>query len=172
MTAWRLHTPTLFYSLLASLADVNLFLVVGSLDGREAFAVEARCPGVKCVAFAPNPRNLEGLSGIAQTVQLMHIEAETKRWFEGEKLAPDFIEIMKRYGLELAGSNLDTDFHKPQGDLVFLRKQAVSGWALRRAVLTAWLVQRFAVQKIARKVLPAKLYRTGREWFVQNVATR
>src|SRR5438105_1564632 len=59
MVAWRVHKSTLFYSLLASLPDIDLFLDVGSLDGRESFAVEALFPNVTCVAFEPNPHNID-----------------------------------------------------------------------------------------------------------------
>lgn len=268
MTAWRVHTPTLFYSLLASLANIDLFLDVGSLDGREAFAVEAHFSRIKSIAIEPNPRNidviqremalrhsqialetfavgnengtisfytrtpvgsnnygassilkfakesrndefatstievpirrldsvdslssyskialwidvegagyhvLEGISGISQKAQIVHIEAETRPWFEGERLASDVIQIMNGYGFELIGSNLDRNLHRPQGDMVFLRKHSLSRIAIRRAILSAWIVEHFAMQRLARKVLPAKLYRRGRDWYVQNVAFR
>src|SRR5207245_4803533 len=58
-TAWRVHTAALFYNLLASLPDIDLFLDVGSLDGREAFAAERYFPRVRCIAIEPNPRNIE-----------------------------------------------------------------------------------------------------------------
>lgn len=260
MTTWHVHTPTLFYRLLGSLSSIDLFLDVGSLDGREAFAVEARLPKVKCIAIEPNPRNikliqaeitrrnscveletfaagnentttsfytrapigshnhgassvlkfaeetrnsefatssievplrrldsldfvspytnivlwidvegagyqvLEGISGIAQKVQMVHIEAETKPWFEGERPASDIIQLMSDYGFELIGAKFDKYLTEPQGDLVFLRRQSSNEMAIRRSVLSAWIVQHIAIQQLARKVLPAKWYRSGRDW--------
>lgn len=268
MTAWRVHTATLFYSLLAALPDVDLFLDVGSLDGRESFAVEARFPSLKCIAFEPNPRNialiqqeiarrnsrldlrtvavgkedgtvsfytrtplnsrnygassvlkfasesrndefatsaievpihrldaiepipshekialwidvegagyqvLEGLAGIAPKVQLVHMEVETRSLFEDGKLATDVMQIMKSYGLDLIGSNLDSELRRDQGDMVFLRTAAVSQKKLKQAIFQATLVEQFAVQKIALKVLPPPVYRSGRDWLVQLVTAR
>src|SRR5207253_3478556 len=37
---------------------------------------------------------LEGLAGIAHKTQIVHIEVETKSWFEREKLAPDVMRLM------------------------------------------------------------------------------
>lgn len=267
MVAWRVHTSSLFYSLLAALPKVDLFLDVGSLDGREAFTFEALFPKVACVAFEPNPQNiaviqaevarrgsrvtletfavgkengtttfyvrtpllntgvhdgtsstlkpreqshytvstievplrrldgidtlsastnialwidaegagcfvLEGLAGIVDKVQLVHIEVETKSWFEGEKLAPDIIQLMDSYGFELIGSNLDRDLHRPQGDLVFLRKSAVNPTVIRRATLRAWLIEQLALPQLAYKMLPPKLFRAGRERLLQSASSR
>src|ERR1700687_1730522 len=61
MAVWRLQTATLFYSLLASMTDIDLFMDVGSFDGREAFAVEARFPRVKCIAIEPDPHNTDAM---------------------------------------------------------------------------------------------------------------
>jgi FkbM family methyltransferase len=268
MTAWRVHTAALFYNLLASLPDIDLFLDVGSLDGREAFAAERYFPRVRCIAIEPNPRNieviraeivrrhsridletfavgnengttsfyartpvssnnygassilqfskeahnnqfvtstiqvpirrldsidafysyekialwidvegagyhvLEGISGIAQKVQMVHIEAETKSLFHGEKLASDIIHIMSSYGFDLIGSNLDRSFHRPQGDMVFLRKHALSGARVKQATLGAWVVEHVAMQRLARRVLPMKVYRLGRDWLIQTVVSK
>ncbi len=265
MIAWRVHTPTLFYGLLALLSDIDLFLDVGSLDGREAFAVEAYFPRMKCIAFEPNPHNieviqreinrrcsgvdletcavgnenraisfytripfssgnygassilkfandagndefatsaievpmrrldymgaisshtkialwidvegagyhvLEGMSDIAQKVQIVHIEVETCPKFEGGKLAPDVVRVMGDYGFELVGSNLDKNLHRALGDMVFLRKQALNRIALRRILLFAWMVEHFTMPRLVHRVLPQKLYRIGRDWFVRVV---
>lgn len=274
MTAWRIHTATLFYSLLAALPGIDLFLDVGSFDGREAFTIESRFPGIKVIAIEPDPHNiaviqaeiahkgsrvgletfavgnenattsfyvrtpldsnksefssllqfvdearndtfvtstievplcrldtvdsfssytnvamwmdvegvgyqvLEGLAGIAQKVQLLHIEVESSPRFAGGKLAPDIMDIMSGYGFELIGSNLDKSLRRPHtsqgdvGDMVFLRKHSLSSTAIRQAVVRAWIVENLALQRLPRKVLPAKLYNTGRDWFVQTVASR
>ncbi|HEV7236623.1 MAG TPA: FkbM family methyltransferase [Ktedonobacteraceae bacterium] len=262
MSIWRLHTATLFYSLLGSLPGIDLFLDVGSLDGREAFAVEARLPQAKCIAIEPNPRNialiqteiarkgsrieletfaagnengttsfytriplnaknygassllkfaedsrdeefstnkidvqlrrldgvdsitsysklalwidvegagyhvLEGLASIIQKVQIVHIEVETQPCFEGEKLATDIIHLMSTTGFKLIGSNLDKNLRRPQGDLVFLREHSLSEGVIRRAILSAWAIENFSMHRLARRVLPPKLYRTGRNWLI------
>lgn len=267
MTVWHVHTPTLFYGLLASLPDIDLFLDVGSLDGREAFAVETHFPGVKSIAIEPNPHNigviraeitqrnscinletfaagnengmtsfytrtpigshnygassmlkfaeevrnsefatnmievplrrldsvdsislyakialwidvegagyqvLEGISNIAQKVQIVHIEAETRPWFEGERLAPDIIRLMSDYGFDLIGSKFDKHLRQLQGDMVFLRRGCANEVAIRRAILRAWIVQHLAMQHLARKVLPEKWYRSGRDWLVEHVVS-
>lgn len=264
MSVWRLHTATLFYSLLGLLPGIDLFLDVGSLDGREAFAVEARLPRVKCVAIEPNPRNialiqteiarrgsrieletfaagnengttffytripinaknygassllkfaedsrndefstnkievllrrldnvdsitsynklalwidvegagyhvLEGLSSILQKVQIVHIEVGTQLCFEGEKLASDIIHLMSTTGFKLIGSNLDKNLRRPLGDLVFLREHSLSPGIIRRAILRAWVIENFSMHRLARIVLPPKLYRTGRDWLIQH----
>jgi FkbM family methyltransferase len=269
MTAWRVHTSTLFYSLLAALPDIDMFLDVGSLDGREAFTVEARFPNVTSVAFEPNPHNigviqaemarrrsrvtletfavgnengittfyvqtphpasttygvhgnssilkppeepnhtlstievplrrldgidsipastkialwidvegagyfvLEGLAGIADMVQIVHIEVETKTLFEGEKLAPHVMRLMDSYGFELIGSNFDRDLRRLAGDLVFLRKSTLNNTVKTRAILKAWVIEHLALPHLAYRILPSKLYRASRDWLVQNVASR
>lgn len=265
MTAWRIHTATLFYSLLAARADIDLFLDVGSLDGREAFSVESRFPLIQCIAFEPNPRNialiqqgiahrgshiqlqtiavgningttsfytrtplsssnygassvlqytsvardaefatstievpvrrldsieaiaeqhkialwidvegagyqaLEGMAGIAQQVQLIHIEVETRPLFDGGRSALDVVKIMRNYGLELIGSNLDKGLRLHQGDMVFLRPHTVRRSELQRALLNATLVERLALQKLALKMLPPEVYRAGRRLLVRLV---
>jgi FkbM family methyltransferase len=58
MVAWRVHKSTLFYSLLAALPSIDLFMDVGSLDGRESFTVEALFPNITCIAYEPNPHNI------------------------------------------------------------------------------------------------------------------
>lgn len=276
MTAWRVHTATLFYSLLGALPGIDLFLDVGSLDGREAFAVETRFPRLQSIAIEPNPRNiaviqaeiahrgsrvgletfaagnengttsfytrtplgsdnhgvssllkfadesrnaefatstievpirrldnidafssytnialwidvegagyrvLEGMADISQKAQLVQIEVESSPRFAGEKLAPDAIQLMSDYGFELIGSNFDSDLRRlrkdcpegDMGDMVFLRKHSLDRAAIKQAVLKAWVVEHLALQPLSRRVLPEKLYRSGRDWFVQAVASR
>lgn len=268
MTAWRVHTATLFYSLLTSLTDIDLFLDIGSLDGRESFLVEARFPRLKCIAFEPNPRNievikgeivrrrslidletyalgneegqttfytriplgsnnygassmlkfasterneefstraievpmhrldrleqfktarkvalwidvegagyhvLEGMAELAEKAQIVHIEVETQRLFAEAKQATDVMRIMHQYGFELIGSNLDKQLHRHQGDMVFLRRHILSALIIKRAVLGASLLETLQVQRLARGILPPRLYRAGRDWLVQVVTAR
>lgn len=266
MTAWRVHTSTLFYRLLAALQDIDLFLDVGSLDGRESFTLETLFPHIPVCAFEPNPHNieliraqiaqrhsrvtlepfavgnengtttfhvrtplfstgadgtssilkrpeepryairtievplrrldsidaiiaaskialwidvegagyfvLEGLGAIAHKVQIVHIEVETKPLFEGEKLAPEIMQLMERYGFELIGSNLDRDLKRLQGDLVFLRRSTLNSSVIRQAILNSWIIERLALPQLAYKLLPWKLYRAGRERLIQSTASR
>ena len=265
---WRINTASLFYHLLSLLPEKDAFLDVGSLDGREAFAVEERFPKVAPIAFEPNPRNiaviedeqqkrhsrimletyaignenstvsfytrnpresdnfgassilkfsetdhdtqfdttrievplrrldtlellapythlalwidvegagyqvLEGIAAIAQKVQLVHIEVETRQLFEGQRLANDIITLMRGYGMLLVGSNLDAQMRKAQGDLVFLREDVLDTRVVKQATTQAWLIEHIAMQRFLRKVVPLSLYQKGRNWFVRTIAAR
>ena len=266
MAAWRVHTSTLFYRLLAALPDIDLFLDVGSLDGRESFTFEALFPNIPVFAFEPNPHNieviqaeiarryshvtlepfavgnesgtssfyvripllttgadgtssilmpreeshyststievplrrldgmdsisastkialwidvegagyfvLEGLAGIVHKVQIVHIEVETKTWFQGEKLAPEIMQLMDSYGFELIGSNLDRHLQMPQGDLVFLHKSVLNSSVIRQAILRAWVIERLALPQLAYRLLPRKVFLAGRERLLQSAVSR
>lgn len=104
---------------------------------------------------------LEGAAGIAQQVVLVHVEVETRPFWQGQRLKPEVAALAGRLGL----MPLARGFNEDQHDLVLVRRDAFdrsSGPFRRARLLTHLTTNRLRVLHPAQLREWAAGYRSAR----------
>ena len=87
---------------------------------------------------------LEGTEGIMETVQLIHIEVETRPFWIGQKLAPEVVKWAQRHDFQILARGRNEE----QYDLVLIKNTLYTNASRRidaRVFLTRLLTERFRV---------------------------